>query len=280
MHKNLHLERWLLLLKKEAVAAGLEARVRALDRKGGRWLALAVRQSPHPQPLSQRARGDNALEIRYYKRLVGPAMVAAATGPEIVGRVREAHERLLKYHRRVLENGLRRFLRRSIGLLQALETALLQDRELLKNADAALRRVPDAPVNLRPAAAARKKRGLGQGFEILPAAGLPFFGIRDGLLVDLSLLAPLSKKQSAQHAQHQPWGDWVGEAGVELVEAGIGAVDPGAAAADTAASAAAGLADVAQVAGSAVDVVAQGGSACADASAGGIDCGGFDCVPG
>ncbi|MCI0642357.1 MAG: hypothetical protein L0Y72_20755 [Gemmataceae bacterium] len=270
MNDKLYLERWLLLLKQEAADAGLEARVRALDRKGGQWLAFAVRQ------------GSEALEIRYYKRLVGPALAAAATGAEIVGRVREVHAQVHRKHRRLLENGLRRFLLRSIALLQALESALLGDRELLKKAEAALQQAPKAPPNLRPAAAARKQRGLRKGFEILPAAGLPFFVIRDSRLVDLSLFVPLSKKQSeeqVQQARHLPWGEWVGEAGVELISAGSGAADAGAAVAETGAAVGAGMLEAAQVAGAAVDVVGQGGSACADASAG-IDCGGIDCVPG
>src|SRR4051812_7554484 len=53
--KKLYVERWLLTLKTASTEAGLNASVRALDFKGGKFLAFEVSQ------------GDEALELRYRK---------------------------------------------------------------------------------------------------------------------------------------------------------------------------------------------------------------------
>jgi hypothetical protein len=98
--KKLYVERWLLTIKTAAADAGLEARVRALDFKGGQFLALEV------------AQGDEALEMRYQKRWTGAGQVAVATGAAITAQVRQIHEQLVKKHRRLLENGLRLLCRK------------------------------------------------------------------------------------------------------------------------------------------------------------------------
>ena len=67
MDKKLYVERWLLTVKTAATDAGLDAHVRALDFKGGQFLALEVSQ------------GDEALEIRYQKRWTGAGQVATAS---------------------------------------------------------------------------------------------------------------------------------------------------------------------------------------------------------
>jgi hypothetical protein len=186
---RLYLERWLLTLKVAAGAAGLEAHVRALDFKGGERLALEVRKA------------NEAIEIRYRKRRTGPQIVAAATGAEIVGRLREVHKRVLAEHRKLLENGLRRFLRKSIRMLEALESSLYRDAEFLPRTATVLRDVSGAAA-ARPAALVRRRRTAAGRYEIQPAAAigqadqLRFVGFRDGRLVDLDEFMP--KRKSAK----------------------------------------------------------------------------------
>ena len=120
MDRKLYLERWLLELKAAAGEAGLEAHVRALDGKGGRLLGLELRH------------GDETLEFRYWKLRTGARQVIAATSAEIVGRVREVHTSIEKAHRRVRENGFRRFLRRSIRMLEGLESTCFREENLLE----------------------------------------------------------------------------------------------------------------------------------------------------
>jgi hypothetical protein len=179
-HK-LHVERWLLLLKTAATSAGFEVHVRALDFKGGNFLAFSVLQ------------GSEALEVRYRKGWTGTGMVAAATGSAITAGVRQVHERLLQEHVGVLENGLRRFLRRSIDLLTALEFALKQETDLPRRYEAALREVGGV-VGARFAAVVRRRPGLRVKYEVLPAVAISqqglgrFEGLSRGQLVDLSHL--------------------------------------------------------------------------------------------
>ncbi|MCI0460034.1 MAG: hypothetical protein L0Z62_24035 [Gemmataceae bacterium] len=188
MDTKLYVERWLLILKAAAQSAGLQAHVRALDFKGGRWLAFEVRK------------GDAALELRFRKRRTGARRLVVATGAEIVGRVREVHARLLAEHRGLLENGLRRFLRRSLALLEALESAFLRDVDLPSRLQAALHEVKEAS-GARPAALARR-RALPRRYEILPAAAFSqasatrFFGVSERRLVDLADLL-MGKKERA-----------------------------------------------------------------------------------
>jgi hypothetical protein len=181
MDKNLHVERWLLTLKTATAEAGLEAHVRALDFKGGKFLAFEVSQ------------GDEALELRYEKRWAGAGQVAVATGAAITAQVRQVHERLLGQRRRLLQNGLRRFLRHSIGLLAALESALRNDAELPRRFEAALRELGGFS-GARLAAVVRRRPGLFLKYEVLPALAIKegtairFAGLSRGQLVDVSSL--------------------------------------------------------------------------------------------
>jgi hypothetical protein len=225
---KLYFERWLLSIKVAATAAGLEAHVRALDFKGGQRLALEVRKA------------SEALEFCYRKRRTGPHMVAAATGAEIVGRVRDVHQRVLAEHRKLLENGFRRFLRRSIRLLEALESALYRDVQLLPRALTALRDLPGA-ARARPAAVVRRRRTPAGRYEILPAAAVEqgsvirFAGLLDGRLVDLCELLPQRKtarpipqtsRQRADTTRAKGEGITPLEVGSELLLVAADALDP------------------------------------------------------
>jgi hypothetical protein len=238
VYQKLYLERWLLLLKNETVARGLDAHLRALDYKGGKWLAFAVGER------SGRGHGWR-VEFRYRKRLTGPAMAAAATDADSAERVRGIHEAVLDNHRGLLENGLRRFLRRSIRLLQALSDAFRSDAGLaarleagLREIDFALRQAKGGPMEARPAAAARRA---GRGYEMLPAAclstrkGPRLIAIQAGRPLELAALVPRPAKRSSrvqQDAADEPsWtldlaGDMgietLGEWGTELLGAGEG----------------------------------------------------------
>jgi hypothetical protein len=317
VYQKLYLERWLLLLKSEAVGRGLDAHLRALDYKGGKWLAFAVGE--------RGGKGGGRVEFRYRKRLTGPALAAAATDADSAERVRGIHEAVLNNHRGLLENGLRRFLRRSIRLLQALSDAFRSDAGLaarldagLREIDVALRQAKGGPIEARPAAAARRA---GRGYEILPAAclltrkGPRLIAIQAGRPVELAALVPRPAERSSRAqkdaAAEPSWtldlaGDMgieaLGEWGTELFGAGserapavtgadlagaVGDMDVGAIAdLDGAAEAGAGLAEgAAEAAGTAAEVVATSGSALADASCSGVDCGavdcgGIDCIPG
>jgi hypothetical protein len=189
---KLYLERWLLTLKVAAGAAGLEAHVRALDFKGGERLALDARKA------------NEAIEIRYRKRRTGPYMLAAATSAEIVGRLREVHKRVLAEHRKLLENGFRRFLRRSIGMLEALESSLYRDAEFLQRTATMLREVSGA-ATARPAALVRRRRTAAGRYEVLPVAAVAqagnihLLGLRERRLIDLDEFMP--KRKSARQAE-------------------------------------------------------------------------------
>jgi hypothetical protein len=189
--RKLYLERWLLTLKTAAEGAGLDGHVRALDFKGGNFLAFEVH------------RGDEALELRYEKRWTGAGQVAVATEPGLTARVRQVHEQLLGQHRRLLENGLRRSLRRSIGLLAALESALRNDAELPRRYEAALREVGGL-AGARFAAVVRRRPGLFLKYEVLPAVALRegnalrFAGLSRGQLVDISGLIKTESPRADQ----------------------------------------------------------------------------------
>lgn len=308
MDRKLYVERWLLELKAAAAQAGLAAHVRALDFKGGQWLAFDVQ------------RGDEVLGLRYRKRRTGARMVAASTGAQIVARVRDVHVRLLREHRGLLENGLRRFLRRSIRLLEALESAWLLEDDLPQRLQTAIRQVKQA-APLRPAALVRSRRGTRTGYEVLPAAlrsdasGTKFAAILEGRLVPLSDLFP--DKAKANATQRSPETDSrpgivdvaeIGLDGIELLAFGVGVaveslsapaasaaslgdVDPSApveAIAEAGSSAVEGLAEtagaaaegLAAVGGTAAEAISSAGGCLPDAACGAIDCGGIDCVPG
>jgi hypothetical protein len=211
---RLYVERWLLTLKAAAGAAGLEGHVRALDFKGGERLALEI------------CKGGEALEMCYRKRRTGAQMLAAATSADIVARVRDVHTRVLAEHRKLLENGFRRFLRRSIRLLESLESALYRDAELLQRTMTVLSDIPGA-AGARPAAIARRGRTLARRYEILPAAALRqgtsirFMGVLEGRLVDLHELFPKrGTDKAAPFHRDGPERQGPGKDGVAQFEAG------------------------------------------------------------
>jgi hypothetical protein len=268
--RKLYVERWLLTLKSAAVSAGLQAHVRALDFKGGEFLALEVRQE------------NEALEIRYQKRWTGAGMVAAATGAGITTRVRQVHEQQLQQHARLLQNGLRRFLRRSISLLAALEAAFLHDAELPRRTEAALREVGGLSGAI-PAAVVRRRPGVFVKYEALPGVALRegpaihFAGMSHGKLVDLSDL--IKTRPPAEEEKREPGQDTgfrtvlvppglAAAAGVELLAAHQ--APPAAAGGGGPTVDAVDVGDVAEAVGDAATC------ALADASCPGADCGLLD----
>jgi hypothetical protein len=86
---------------------------------------------------------------------------------------------------------LRRFLRRSLGLLEALEVAFRHEAELPGRYEAALREAGGLS-GARFAAVARRRPGLRVKYEVLPAVALKegtavrFAGLSRGQLVDIS----------------------------------------------------------------------------------------------
>jgi hypothetical protein len=109
------------------------------------------------------------------------------------------------------------------------------------------------------------------------ARGRRFAAIRDGKLVALAALLPLRGQEQAPAQGEMSWvGDLAGD-GIELLTSGAEATGAGAEIGQAAIEVGAGFVEGA---GAAAEVVATGGSACADASCSGIDCGGIDCIPG
>jgi hypothetical protein len=275
--KKLYVERWLLLIKTAAVGAGLEARVRALDFKGGQHLALEV------------SRGNDALEVRYQKRWTGAGQVAVATGAALTAEVRQVHARVLGEHRRLLQNGLRRFLRRSIGLLAALESALRHDAELPRRYEAGLREVGGLS-GARLAAVVRKRPGLLVKYEVLPAVALRegsvtrFAGLSRGRLVDVS---ELIKTQPAKAQEGREPGQNTGFRTVTVAPelaaaAGVELVAPGASDEPSGASGPRPSPRLERPAktvggGQTAVVVADAASAFADAACLAVECGNVDC---
>lgn len=300
MDRKLYVERWLLAVKDACTQEGLPAHVRALDHKGGQRLTLVIRQ------------GDEAVEFCYRKRLAGVRMLAAATSPAFAARVKEVYARLLREHRRLLQNGYRRFLKRSIRLLGEIESA---------PPGSLASEVPEAK-GASPGLLARRLRGLPARYEVLPAAAFltptsaRFVGVVEKKLIELIDLIPGEDGPSAPQANVTPAASSAG--GVELVSAlalpaaGAAAVAAGAAAAglppvaDEAQAAAAaavpsvvpppaggvgdGVAAIAEGLANVVDgaeVVAAAGSCLSDAACSapdcsgvdlsGLDCGGIDC---
>ncbi len=288
MDRKLYVERWLLAVKDACTQEGVPAHVRALDHKGGQRLALVIRQ------------GNEAVEFCYRKRLAGVRMLAAATSPAFAARVKEVYARLLREHRRLLQNGYRRFLKRSVRLLGEIESA---PPGSLAN------EMPEAK-GARPGLLARRLRGLPARYEVLPAAAFltpasaRFVGVVEKKLIDLIDLIPGEEAPPAPPANVTPAGGSAG--GVELVSslalpaAGAAAVAAGAAApgllpvADEAQAAAAvppvvpppaggvgdGVAAIAEGLGNVIDgaeVVAAAGSCLSDAACSALDCGGIDC---
>jgi len=340
---KLYVERWLLALQAGAMAAGLEAHVRALDYKAGRRLAFQVRK------------GNESLEIRYQKRRTGTRMLAAATNAEIVGRVREVHLSVLSEHRRLMENGFRRFLRKSIRMLEALESTLYRDAGLMHRTLTMLREI-SGTAGAKPAAVVRRRQTAGGRYEIMPAAALSsgiavrLLSVLDGRLVDLDELMAKKKlvkstkggrQQDSTSSSQTGWSD-IADIGRELVlvagelaDLPVNRASPAMPAAPVAPSANVGPAELAtdggataegvmdaggimaehvaeaggataeavsgvgasaiEAAGSvgsaaieaagnvgaaATEILSQTGSVLSDASCAGIDCGGFDCIPG
>jgi hypothetical protein len=278
--RNLHIERWLLSLKSQASAAGVEARVRALDFKGGSFLAFEVTHD------------GEVLEIRYRKGWAHTTRVVAATGPALAVTVRQVHEQLLQQHVRLLENGFRRFLRRSIDLLKALEAAFGPESDLPRRYEAALREMGGLS-GARMAAVVRKRPGMLVKFEVLPAVALSeggtvhFAGLSHGRLVDLS---DLIKPDSAAKQAPRPAGTETGfrtvvmPADVPVKPQGVELVAPnrsnGIAAAVTADALVEGAAEIVEAGACLFSDAACPGDCGIDASAidcGSVDCGGVDC---
>jgi len=286
--KKLYVERWLLMVKDALAAASLDAHVRALDFKGGKFLALEVHQ------------GDEALEMRYQKRWTGAGQVAVATGATITAQVRQVHEQLLRQHRRLLENGLRRFLRRSIGLLAAMQAAFRDDAELPRRYETALRELGGL-AGARMAAVVRRRPGLFLKYEVLPAVALKegsairFAGLSRGQLVDVT---GLIKTEASKPEEGREPGQTTGfrtiqtasqlppKEGVELLAPGAAAVGaaamlpPGAGpgnegGADQTAQVVSGKSSA--LADASCPNVACASGDCAAADWGSVDCGNVDC---
>ncbi len=297
--RKLYVERWLLELKRRLGARGLEAHVRALDGRGGERLGLEV------------ADGGAALALHYRKRRTGPAIVAAATGPEIVERAEEVHRAFVAEHRRWLENGLRRFGRRGLRLLTALRAAFGPERAVLERAAALLRGWAQAPEGSRPALAIRAgRRGRGRAprfrgdFPAFPAVAVPRPGgtrlaaISERGLVDLAALFPeeeAEREEDRRDREGESPAHAVASGFLEVLDAGSELVsrlppfrppvrvpmpdlaESTAGAAEVASAAAEAMGRLAEVAGQAVETVSTAGSCLGDASCPGPDCGSVDC---
>lgn len=296
MDRKLYVERWLLTVKQALVGAGLDASVRAVDRKGGRLLALEVRQGP------------GALELRYRKRRLGPRVVAAATSIEILAPVRRVLEKVLAEHSKLLENGFRRFLRRSLQVVQALETAFAKDPGMLERVATALGRQATAfqpALALQPgkrgefqthAAVARRRAGTRMGLDfyvwdmqrlldltyLLPGqrgapAGsmesLVLAGAPDRDPVELRLpnedaAAPSASGQADDRRARSDIGDVVADVAVNGAgEVAVGAIEHFAAPRVAADAAGAGLDGL----GAAADALGGLGGAAADAAGGAVE---------
>jgi hypothetical protein len=304
MDRTLYLERWLLSIKMACLEVNLPAVVRALDFKGGSFVALELRQS------------NEALEIDYRKHLTGARFIVVATSVGLVSRLKAVHADLLRKHRRLLENGYRRFLKRSIRMLTALESAFTNDPGLMQRLQTAQSDVPEAR-NATPAALVRRVRGVKVQFEILPAAAVftptsvDFVAIVEKKLIEPWTLIPGEDKQVAPPPT-SPSPTNVTTAvptrpsGVELVAApaiAAGAIGTGVllSEAERAAQAAmpppavgpgigevvGGVLEGVATSADAVEVVATSASCLGDAACSapdcsgidlsGIDCGGIDC---
>lgn len=292
--QDLYLERWLLLVKKSAEAAGLKAIVRAVDRRGGRNLALEIEL------------GDQGLELRCFKRRVGARVAAAATASTMLPPARAAIEHVLGEHAGLLEGGLRRFLRRSLQLLAALESGFELARNAAELSRANFPALTRAPA-IRTCAAARLARGLPRKWEALPAFAARqgphtgFLVLVDGRLGDLTrLVAP--RKKSRHSTAAEPVDNWsllggildasdLLVTGVELAtgpwvqstratETAGEAVDSALVGIEAVNGAVEGSAAAAEATDVAVQVIAESGSSClSDAACAGLDCGGLDCIP-
>jgi hypothetical protein len=229
------------------------------------------------------------VEIRYQKRWTGAGQAAVATNAALTAEVRQVHERVLGEHRRLLENGLRRFLRRSIGLLAALESALRHDAELPRRYDAALREVGGLS-GARFAAVVRRRPGLFTKYEVLPAvafregAFIRFAGLSRGQLVDVSELIktqPTKGKEGGEPGQNTGFRtvtvapELAAAAGVELV--GADEADQPSGAAGPARPPRPERPARTGGAGERTEVVADAASAFANAACLAVECGNVDC---
>jgi len=223
----------------------MKASVRALDKKGGRHLALELEL------------GNEALELRAFKRRLGARLAAAGTSASMLPAVRSALERLLGEHPRLLEGGLRRFLKRAIQLVSALEAGFEGASKAAELARASLAPVRSTP-QARACAAVRLARGFPRRFEAIPGFArrngrADFAALVDGSLVTLTALVLPRRKLAGK----EDWGDVAVSGGLE--SAGV-------------------VADIA--ANAALEAAAEAGGSClSDAACAGIDCGGLDCIP-
>jgi hypothetical protein len=206
--------------------------------------------------------------------------------------VRQVHEHLLQQHVRLLENGFRRFLRRSIDLVKALEAAFGPESDLPRRYETALREMGGLS-GARMAAVVRKRPGVLVKFEVLPAVALSegdavhFAGLSHGRLIDLS---DLIKPESAAKLTPPPAGAETGfrtvvmPADVPARPQGVELVAPPAdntvAAAVTADALVEGAAEIVEAGACLLSDASCPGDCGIDASAidfGNVDCGGVDC---
>ncbi|MEM7263914.1 MAG: hypothetical protein AAF488_18150 [Planctomycetota bacterium] len=308
MDRRLHVERWLLSLKSSLVETGLDARVRAWDRKGGELVSLLVFDR------------SDALEIRTRKLRLRSQLVVACTSPSLATRVADVAIDGLADHRRLLENGLRKFWRRAADLLIALSRTQSSTPVLTSGAHAAQvalhrNRQPqcydgqyaaDRGGRAFAAISGDQLRGLNELLgvdesrvaEKTPSAGQasePFLSPLDG--IDLFLLgAPLLTDDDSELATpagttvetvgHAAEGGTLAVNGAidttgDVAEAGLAAADIGlGGAADTASELAGSAGEAAAAAAEAAGEAISGtASALSDAACAGLDCGGLDCVP-
>lgn len=145
MQSSLYLERWLLQVKRSANEARLEAHVRALDRKGGNLLLLEV------------ALGQEMAAICHRKRPVGPRLAVATMSIERITRLRGVYRSQVSQHAGLFENGLRRYLKQTLALLESVESRRLSDADSMRTAKFVVSRFPKLK-GTRPAIAARRER--------------------------------------------------------------------------------------------------------------------------
>ena len=299
MAKSLNLERRLLDVKNQATASGLNAQVRALDFKGGDWLALKF------------VHNSKVVELRYRKGPTQARILVAGSDADLARRVRDLHLSLMRQHDKVLENGYRRMLSRAARMLEEFESRMLKDQEVL-NRGLEFIRTEELGAAYQPALAIRSQGRRERNYDVIPAVVIPVDPVpemaaigSDGKLFDLS---DLLRSQREERKDVKPSGsrNWnlvegiadVGQVGVELISDVVASFAfssiPGNAAkaaeqiSEAATSGAAEITAetapqafeaIADAGGSAAEVVVQSSSCLGDAACAGADCGGIDCMP-
>ncbi len=266
--QDLYIERWLLELKVVCRSVGLRASVRAIGEKGGRRLALLIRDDA------------GAVEMRYHKRRRGVALLAAADDLRTVARAMDAHRRFIESHRRVLQNGLRRFGKRGLRALTALHERLVREPGVLDRVRARLP-AADGDTELRPALVAVRLQTLRSRHELIDAAAIVRPARRsfaafdeDGRLVDLSELLPPVRDEEADDRSagrpKRPESDDGDEDALDRVDLALDAVELVADVALLATFEPAEVGGAIELAGGAADAAAGG----AELAAGGVEAAG------